>query len=185
MRGRPGLIWDACGLLNLAATGRAAEILRALGDPCYVTKYVRTSEIFYLRALPEEDPRASLLPVDVKPLFEAGLLQDVDLEMAEQETFVNLALELDDGEARTAAVAVHRKLCVATDDRRALRLLASLSPPVSVLTTPEWVKEWADTGTVASDVLVDVLRRIQLSARYFPRRTHLLRQWWVDHLPEP
>jgi hypothetical protein len=185
VRTRPGLIWDACGLLNLAATTHASEVLEALGCPSYVTAFVRTGEVFYLRSLPEEDPRQALRPVDLTPLLETGLLQAVELEVVEQATFVEFARDLDDGEAHTAAVAVHRRLHVVTDDRRALRALAALSPPVPVLTTPDWVKEWADTGAVAPDVLADTLRRIQISARFSPRRTHPLRNWWLDHLPRP
>lgn len=41
----------------------------------------------------------------------------------EEETYVNLALQLDDGEAATGALAIHRGAVVATDDRKAIRIL--------------------------------------------------------------
>lgn len=160
-----GVIWDACGLVNLAATARAEEVLRAMGCQSYVVREVREKEATHLRPIPEEDPQGQLVPIDFTPLLQAGLLQDVTLAAAEHATFVGFAGLVDDGEARTAAVAVHRGLWMATDDRGALRLLRSLSAPLTALTTPEWVSHWATTTGAGPQALGEVLRRIQLCAR--------------------
>ncbi len=32
----PGMVWDACTLLNLMATARAGEILSSIGSPAYL-----------------------------------------------------------------------------------------------------------------------------------------------------
>jgi hypothetical protein len=180
-----GLAWDACALLNLAATGRAEDILPVFGCPSYVVRQVRIGGVFYLRSLPEDDPSGALVTVDLTPLLVCGLLVEVELNDAEQESFVALATQLDDGEARTAALAVHRGLCVVTDDRPTLRVLAELSPPVPTMTTPEWVKHWADAGAISSVTLSEVLRRIEVGAHFFPRRLHRLKGWWDSQLPRP
>jgi hypothetical protein len=176
------VIWDACALLNLVATAREQEILTSLSCPCYVVKEVRVGETSYHRPLPEEDPEGRLVPVDLSPLLGLGLLQDVALTPDEQELFVEYALEIDDGEARTAAVAASRGYRIATDDRPAIRFAGSLDPAPAVLTTPEWLKLWAEATQADEEVLGDVLRRIELCARYHPRRLHPLFDWWSKHV---
>lgn len=175
-------IWDGCGLLNLAATTRAGEILTALDCPCLVVAEVLAQEVLYLRPLPEEDPHGSLVPIDLSELFEAGLLQQIRLTASEQELFVEYARHVDDGEAGTAAAAVARGLRVATDDRAAIRLLRGLQVPPPVVTTPEWLKHWADTVPVDAAALGSVLRRVELCSRYHPGRKYPLHDWWSAHV---
>ena len=98
MMGWPGVVWDACGLLNLAATNRADEILGHLGCPSF--------------------------------------------------------------------------------DRRAIRLAVTLSPSITVLTTPDWLKRWAEVSQVPDSSLSDAIRRIRTCARYGPPPVHPLKSWW-------
>src|SRR5579872_976556 len=100
-----GLMWDTSGLLNLVATGHAAEILASLGCLSYVVDRVRTTEVIYIRPLPEKDPTGALIPVDLAPLLESNALYEVALTADELMTFVAFATDVDDGEARTAAAA--------------------------------------------------------------------------------
>lgn len=176
------LIWDACGVLNLAATDRAPEILASLDRPCWIVGEVLAAEVLFLRPLPEEDPQGTLVPVDLSELIGARLLQEVTLTTDEEEFFVRFAQEVDDGEARTAAIAVSRGLHVATDDRAAIRLLRELPAAPPVVTTPDWLKAWADGEQVGREVLAEVLRRVELRARFRPRRMHPLYGWWNDNV---
>lgn len=176
-----GWVWDACGLLNLMATERTGSILPCFGVPSFVVREVRSGEVFTLRPLPEEDPTGKLLLVEMASLFATGVLQEVEMSAIEQATFVAFAATLDDGEARTAAVAVHRGFGVVTDDRVALRLLGAHSPLIPTLQTPDWVKLWAEEETVSPEILSNVLRRIELCAHFFPRRAHPLKSWWDSH----
>jgi predicted nucleic acid-binding protein len=50
----------------------------------------------------------------------------------EATTFVDLSREMDDGEALTCALAMHRQCDVATDDRKARRILSARAPQVLV-----------------------------------------------------
>src|SRR4051812_42960648 len=106
-------IWDACSLLNLAATGRIRDIISGT-DSNYLVAEVRRNEVFKLRSLPEEQSSTDFVEFDFSIYIEEGLFQEVDLTPAEQATFEQFAVEIDDGEARTAAVAVHRGFCVVT-----------------------------------------------------------------------
>lgn len=178
----PGLVWDSCALINLAATGRAAEILALFDCPSCVVRQVLASEVLFLRPLPEEDPDAGLIAADLRPLLESGLLQEVDLSPEEQLTQVAFAARLDDGEAMSAAVAASRGLWLVTDDRPAIRLARSLPSPIAVLTTPEWVKFWMETAGIPRAILASALRGVRIRARYRPRPTDPLRPWWDEHL---
>ncbi len=178
-----GMVWDACTTLNLMATDRAPEILVALGTPSYIVKEVREGEVFSLFPLPEDDPKGNPVSVDLTPLLESGILQEVEMTLAEQATFVAFAAEVDDGEARSSAVAVHRGLTLVTDDKVSIRHAQALVPPLNVLTTIDWVKRWVDTQAVDDATLGAVLRRIEICAHYRPRRNHALKPWWEAHLP--
>jgi hypothetical protein len=61
---------------------------------------------------------------------------------AEENSFVNFAVELDEGEAVTGAIAMHRHWGIVTDDRKARRVFARTNPHVQLLSTPEFIKHW-------------------------------------------
>jgi hypothetical protein len=179
------LVWDGCGLLNLAATTRAEEVLRSLGRESSVVAEVLEREALYLRPLPEEDASGTVVPTDVSRLVEMRALAVVTLTPAEIELFVRLAEQVDDGEARTIAVAWSRGLRLVTDDRAALRVWRELGARAPGLTTPEWVRLWSEACGSAPEVIGGVLRRIEVCARYRPRHTHPLYEWWEANVSRP
>jgi hypothetical protein len=183
MMGAPGLVWDACSLLNLVATGCAPDILLVLGCPSYVVKQVREGEVLTLRPLPEEDPQGKLVSVDLLQLFDAGGLQEAELDREEQKLFVGFAAEIDDGEARSLAVAARRGLWLVTDDCPSLRVAREYASPVPTLTTPDWVKYWSEQASADASTLTEAIRRIQVCASYHPRRAHPLKAWWDANAP--
>lgn len=174
----PGLIWDACTLINLAATGRAEEVLRSMKCPCFVIQKVREDEVITLRPMPGENPLVKRHLLDLSPLLVNDALLDVTLTDEEQEMFVDLAVRLDDGEAMTLAVACHRGLTMVTDERKVLRLAETLPIPVMILTTPVWLKHWAEVSGLPADVLDDVQVQVETRARYHPHITDPLYNWW-------
>ena len=178
MKAAPGLVWDACALLNLMATGCAEMILPAFECQSHVVRDVRTAEVLYLRPLPEETGPKQLIAADVAALLASGLLMDVELLEDEQAAFVAFAYEMDDGEARSAAVAAHREFWLVTDDRVSLRAAAASTPVIVTRTTPDWVRFYAETSGLDDTALAALLKRIQVCASYFPRRVHPLCAWW-------
>lgn len=180
MNGARGFCWDACCALNLIATRRAADILSALNAPSYIVREVLEAEVLTLRALPEDDLAQPLITADLSPVIASGALQLVTLSAEEQVTFTAFASEMDDGEARSAAVAHHRGICLVTDDRVSLRVADAHA--VRTLTTPEWVQRWTVTAKPDTKALHDCLYRIEVCARYRPRRLHPLYAWWMGGL---
>jgi hypothetical protein len=152
-------------------SGHIEDILQAL--PGYVA--------LAIFVLDEE-----LLRVNLQPLVAQGLIRVVSLESeVEENAFVNFAVELDDGEAVTGAIAMHRHWGIATDDRKARSVFARTNPHVQLLSTPELIKHWADTHHPPLEVVREVLQNIQTHARYQPPAAHALHAWWQSMVRTP
>ena len=127
-----------------------------------------------------------ILRINLQPLVEQGLIRVVSPDSeAEENSLVNFAVALDDGEAVTGALAMHRNWGIATDDRKARRVFARTNPRVQLLSTPELVKHWADTYNPPLEVIREALQNIQTQARYKPPPDHALHAWWqsIVYLP--
>lgn len=160
------IVLDACCLINLSVSGRASEIVGALGVPVAVVDYVLEQEA-----------------LTVQEELWKGIVQTVSLQNeAEENAFVDFAVYLDDGEALTCAIAQARGWAVASDDRKVGTLLRQNFPHVQLVTTPELVKQWADRETPGDAELRSVLESIQDEARYFPGVGHPLYGWWRQSL---
>ena len=174
----PGLVWDACSLLNLVATRRAVNILESLRCPSYVVKQVREEETLYLRPLPEEDIQGKLVAVDLSEALNKSYFKEVEITPQELELFVEFASQVDDGESLSMAVASCRDQWLATDDRRCIRVANEYLRPIVTVTTPEWLKYWSEQSAIDAATLANSIRNIEICARYQPHRTHPLKEWW-------
>jgi hypothetical protein len=170
------LLLDACVALNLLASGVDLNELAGASDVRLLMTSVVASEMLWLDPVDPAGPREQF---DSGALGARGVVIVV-LRDDESERFVELARSIDDGEASTLAVAIHRRLRVATDDRKALRLAASQSPPVDVVRTTELVKRWAEVSGAGGARVSQVLRSIQIRASYAPSRDDPQREWWAS-----
>ena len=137
------LLLDASCLLNLYATGRLLEVAQALPWQLAVVDYVMEQEALYIRTVELYEGEVETVPVDLSPLIEGGLLVVVRLETAGEEAhFVELAANLDDGEAMTGSIARNRSHAVAIDDRKARRVLGEWAPGVRLVSTLELMQQW-------------------------------------------
>jgi len=178
------IMLDASCLLNLYASGRLKEIAETLPEPLVVSDYVLQQEALFVRYKESDQDEEEKKPVDINPLVSAGLVRVVSINSEdEQETFVDLATELDDGEAITISLAEHRQCKVATDDRRALKVISDRSL-VQVSSTLELVKRWADARKVSKEEIRTVLLRIRTRASYYPGERDPLYSWWLNMISE-
>ena len=173
------ILLDASCLLNLYATGHLRDIAYALPGQFLVADFVAEREALFVwrrSAIDGEDVKE---PVDLTSLTEEGLIQLMRLDKPEEEaTFVALAAELDDGEAVTGALAFHRRCVVATDGRKARRVLGQRHPPVELVSTLEILKLWAEEARIPGGELSAALAEMQSSASYIPGVRHPLYDWW-------
>jgi predicted nucleic acid-binding protein len=137
-----------------------------------------SEESLYLRPL-EAGGRPEA--VDLQTLIGAGVLTSCQLEGgAEEELYVSYAMELDDGEAMSLAIAQSRNLVLATDERKARRLARENAPQLSIISTAEIIRAWAEDKE-RRDVIA-VVRSIRARARFRPPESDPLATWWNETL---
>lgn len=176
------VLLDASCVLNLFATGRIEDILRAFPARFGVVAKVREESLFVLRGGGGADAEERD-PVDLAPLIQSGLLIELDLAPDEQPTFVAFAARLDDGEAATCAVAVHRGMAVTIDERKGRNVLASSAPVVVAYRTLDFVRHWAEGETIPPAEVERTLRAIRERGRFMPGRGDPHKTWWETILP--
>lgn len=169
---------DACCIINLAATGEFDNIVRSLAVRSLVSSYVVQYEV--LSYIDNDDDE---IEIDLSPSIKKQVIAEVGLDLStEAEADYILYFEqnrLDPGESETAAIAINRGWAVATDDKRAITLIRSVSASTQILTTPELIKHWADEMQLPPIKLKQILGSIR---KYVPPKNHPLRAWWVDSL---
>lgn len=177
------VILDASCTINLFASGHMDGILEAIPSSVAVAAYVREQEALRINARSGEGGTRIPEPIDLQPLVDRGLLIVVSPESeAENESYVNFAAVLgDDGEAITAAIALHRNWAIAIDDRSAANLFQREAPQIQLIATPELIKHWVDTLKPADAVVRLALEDVRFGARYAPGKTHFLYDWWHSY----
>jgi len=137
------LILDACGVLNLYASGRLAAILTASGHSWHLPVAVERESQTYRQPDPADPTKLVRVPIDLVAAIQSGLLQRCDCENeAETDLYVELTTRLGvDGECMGLALAKCRGWSILTDDRKARRIAEELGVPA--LATPQILKAWA------------------------------------------
>jgi len=176
----PERILDACCIINLFASGRAAEILSASEGVCYVSDQVRSEALSIRRPDPHDPENLLVEPINLNEACDAGWLQSCSLTGEnELDAYVAFAQQLDDGEASCLAIAQLRKWTVATDDRKAIRLCNERQ--IKIITTPALVKRWAEVGGVDRSKVTEALSNIERFASFRPGHKSELYEWWLSY----
>ncbi len=171
---------DACCIINLFACDAIEQILAGLPFHFAVSRYVADREV--IRVSTGETSRPTRL-LKLDGLATSGHLTIQDLTSDDELTeFVRFASRLDDGEASICALAVIHQGAVATDDRKALRVLEEWTSSTTTLQTPNLIREWAQIHDISRRELRGVLRAIRDRARFVPHRRAPHHDWWMSHL---
>ena len=175
----PAVILDACGTLNLYATGRLVPILSSLGDEWYLPAAVERESRQYRQPDPADPDKLIVMPIDLTPSLDGGVLTRCDCESdPEQELYVSLLARIgDDGESMGLAIAKCRGWSVLTDDKKARRIAKEIG--VNVTGTPDVMKRWSEVARPTVAELATVLRAIERFANYRPGRGAEHVDWWV------
>lgn len=164
------VLLDACCLLNLFATGHVEQILETSRHRFAVARYVAQEEILEIDSPQGERGRTPLRP-RIDELIGKRHLELLEVASPrEQRELVRFALELDDGEAHTLALAVTREARVATDDKKAIRIYCEASP-VGCLRTSDLLFEWAEAQEIPEPELQRIVRAVAFRASFFPPKT--------------
>jgi len=172
-------IVDACCLINLYASRKPVEMLRALGGEFFVPDQVRREALTIRRPDANDDTRYVSETIDLTEALDAGVIRECRVQdHGEREEFVRYAVELDDGEAACLAIAKRRGWIVATDDKKAIRL--ATAQQIGVVTTPELVHDWAERAKPGSDEVTETLRNIESFARFRLGKSARYYRWWTE-----
>ena len=176
----PELIFlDTGCLLNLYASRNLESIMTTISSDFAVADYVLDQEAIYVWSGSQNDESRERTPVNIVPLIQQNLIRvESLLSESEKSTFIDLAARMDDGEAITGALAIHRNGGVATDDVKARRILTQWAVPVPVISTLDLVKQWAELAGMESGDVRQILQNIYWGATYFPGRRDPLYDWW-------
>lgn len=170
------VILDANCLINLYASGHMSDILGVLPGTVAAADYVLEKEVIWIYNGSEQEKQS----IELQPLIESELLTLVSLKSeAEDIAFIDFAAAIgDDGESITGAIASHRNWAIGIDDRKAIKVFSDEIPNTQLITTPEFIKYWADTAAPGTDVIRMTLQNIRIRAKYEPSQTHPLYSWW-------
>lgn len=172
-------IIDACSLLNLLATHREAELIRALRVRLIVAPAAR-SEAVYLDAPPDEagDPTREL--ADLSLLETDGALRVMELTEDAADAFVSAAAELEDNDAASVALAATLRLPLVTDDGKERRVCQTLFPHIEVVSTLALVRQATEALGFDRATMRVLLRDLRLRGSFEPPRTDPNKAWFWD-----
>jgi predicted nucleic acid-binding protein len=157
------VVADTSVIINLNATGRAAEVLSALPNAVLATG-IAAAEL-------QEDRRSGRRDAELlKELARANKIRVVSLGEAGVRVFghlvVGLAADtLDDGEAATVAYALECGIAPVIDDRKALRICAERFPSLRPLCTVDLFAEPTVVAAIGQSNLADAVFRALQEAR--------------------
>lgn len=172
---------DACCVINLYASFQMKAILSTMHIQVVISDYVKEQEALTILGDPDDDVSKERLPVNLQPMIDSGLIElaYLDIEL-EAETYIDLAVDLDDGEAISSAIAIHRNWGICTDEKKAVSILERKAPQIQVISTPELMKHWSDSGNPSREEISEALKNIRHRARYSPNINHDLYRWWIQ-----
>jgi hypothetical protein len=176
---------DACCLIDLLASGHAEAVLRTCGHAWHLPVAVRGEVRFVRQPDPADPTKFITVPVDLTPLISVGVLTSCQPDVqSELDLFTQYAvLFRSDGEAMCLALAQSRGWLVATDDKKAIRI--GQQAGLTVLSSPQLLKMWADSAQPDQPTLVKALKDIEILAQFCPNPTMQEYQWWIDRLAAP
>ncbi len=176
------IILDACCVINLFASRQMRAVLETIPKSLSVAAYVKDHEVLSVYSGPIDNVHVTSELIDLQPLIDEELLLLVDIETeAEENTYINLAEGLDDGEAVTGAIAINRNWAIATDDSASVRLFQRRASHIALISTLDLVKYWVDTAKPDGDIIREALLNIRVRGRYEPHRKHPLWDWWQGY----
>lgn len=166
---------DACSIINLFCGWGGIQELHTFGASWSTT----TTALLEFKEVRVQQADGTIIR---SPIEHAILLQQYplailsDLSESELDTATDLSVEIDDGEAECLAVALHRNLVFVSDD--GLAIAAAESRGAQAISSLDLISQWADLEPSRPALLLGILERIELLARYIPPRNHLRRAWW-------
>lgn len=179
------VILDASTVINLYATKRMTEIVRAVPAQCAVSTYVKQREALAVYEGAGIEGERKRIPIDLEHMIANKLLYLCDHNLS---SITNRIVELAGegirgmGEKICAAIAIEYDWAVALDDYSATVKLNRLMPGMQTITSLDILKYWYDQEDVSVSELNEVLLNLQLRGNYVISKKHHLFYWEKKYL---
>ena len=169
-------ILDACALVNLHCGWGGLKELQNFGTSWSIGDTALKVALFVRNFDPNGDPiKVTLNP---EAVIADGNLYVLSLDgEKENASFVEFALELDDGEAQAMSLALHRGLILLTDDRPAVRVASGLAT-VQTMGTPEVLIAWVNANPAQRHRLPEIIRRVTVLGPFQLKKSSPHYGWW-------
>jgi len=175
------LVTDACSTLNLLATGRAAEIIRAVGFRLLVVDRA-AEEAKYLVGPRDAEGNCPQIPVDLSSLTNQGLLRIIPARDISPDSLVEIAARLTDVDALGVALARQLSHPLMSDDGKVRRVFGELCPSAELHSSLQIIRR-ATTLLQYSEVAVrELLRTMRHAGHFEPPRLDPEREWFKRYL---
>jgi predicted nucleic acid-binding protein len=175
------VIQDACVLINLLASGRFDDIANGCGFRFAIASIV-AQEALFLRNANSGKPEQ----IDLQPIIERDILEVLTVESeVEKLRYIDMTLDLDDGEAESIAIAETRSFALATDDKKARNIIQRRGLKIELWSTCGLLRYWQSKCSISDNDLGRVLINISSRAKYHPKFGHLDFEWWTKLLKQP
>lgn len=173
------LYLDRGVLLNLCATGRTVEVLRALPYQCTVLEDICQSPLFLWTQSHGGEELLEYEEITIDLLVSAGVLR-VEHFVRERykQAFVAFALHIRDRQAALLAIAEQRNGVLALDDKCTRRVLHRLAPHVPVISTLTCLYTWQMSGELPDTDMQAILKDVANKAQFTPPEDDPLYAWW-------
>lgn len=175
------IVIDACCVINLLATRRELEIVRALGLHLLDTPQV-SSEPLTLWTPPDDEGLRTREPTSTERLRRAGLLETHGLDNdALVDAFIAAAARIKDTDASCIALAGVLKCPLMTDDRKERKIARDLFPTIELVSTLDVLGDAEKALNWSPEELAVVAKDLRWRGNFAPPRNDP-RALWYDEL---
>lgn len=175
---------DACCTLNLLATRRELDIVRALNWHLLDTPLV-SAETLFLWSVPDADGERTKEPASTDSLRLHGHLSTHALNTEElSNAFVEAASRITDSDASCIALAGVLDLPLVSDDRKERRIALELFPRIVLISTLDVLHDAASALQLSSAELSLVATSLRWGGNFAPPRNDPRTQWYASLIAE-
>ena len=175
---------DACVILNLLATRRAAELLRAL-DTSLIATPLAAAQVQYLAGPPDEEGHPTREKVDLADLMAGGHLEVKDVPAPALELYVRCASDLHEADASSIALAAGFGIALATDDGLERKVAAREAPGLEIVGTLALLRRGSAAIGMNQGILVQLALDLRVRGNFLPPRQDPDREWYQKLLSSP
>ncbi len=153
------VIYDSSTLINIYCSGYHSSIFQSMMQQKMLARLVISESNYYYNSGKKQ-------PLDLETYILQGVFQRTEINEEEYFLFIEFAQRLDDGEAETIAIGINRGWSIATDDRKAIKLIRENYPNTGILCTPAIMKHWADNNLQSEASIQNAIENIENYARF-------------------